>query len=130
MPREKKKGLRVTGDGVKWNGFVPCEFDAESRQRFAAWESDQAPQAHWEWFIEMCDGFKLTFSWSEPQSCYQVSMTGNDPKELMFFGWTLTARGRDVDRTLLALRFKHEVMLQEKWLHEIRGDNRDDNWVG
>lgn len=130
MPRGKKLGNKVIGDGIKWNGFVVCEFDADSRQRFGAWLSDQTPGDVWTWFIEQVDTFKITFSWADAQSCYMVSMTGTDPEQQDYFGWTLSARGRDVDRTLHALRFKHEIILNGKWVHQVTGDKKPDDWVG
>lgn len=130
MPRGKAQRNRVVGDGMKWNGFAVCEFNEDHRKRFAVWQEEQPRDENWSWFLENVDAFKITFSYSDAQSCYMVSMTGTDKDQQMYYGWTLTARGRDVDRTLAALRYKHEVMLQQKWVYQQQGDGRDDNWVG
>lgn len=130
MPRAKGNAPRAIASGPKWYGFIRCEFDAESKQRFNAWLSDNPFAVVWEWFVETIDAFKISFSYSDAQSCYQVSMTGTKEDEKMYFGWTLTARGRDIERTLAALMFKHEMMLLQKWVKNIEGAPQDDDWVG
>jgi len=130
MPRAKKQGNKVVGNGTTWNGFAVCEFDADSRNAFREWIEGQASGEHWTWFVDYLDEFKFTFSWNDTQSTYLVSMTGTDKDQPMYFGWTLSGRGRDADRALQALQFKHEILLKRNWVYEKRGDKKDDDWVG
>lgn len=130
MPRSKGDRPRAVASGPKWYGFIRCEFDGQSKQEFSVWQSETAFDDVWAWFADNVNQFKITFSWSDAQGCFQVSMTGTQEKEPMYFGWTLTARGRDIERTLAALMFKHEKMLKCEWTHNIIGEVKDDDWVG
>lgn len=130
MPRSKGSSPRAVSSGPNWYGFITCEFDANSKAAFESWNEATAFDHVWEWFYEQVDAFKVTFAWNEKIQCYQVSMTGTAESEKMYFGWTLTAKGRDIERTLRALMFKHTQILKEKWVKNVEGTPKDDDWVG
>lgn len=130
MPRKKGPAPKAVSNGPNWYGFVRCDFSAESKQQFDVFYEEISIDAAWAWFLASVDTFKITFAWYDAQSCYQVSMTGTDPDQPMYFGWTLTARGRDVERTLCALMFKHENILKQEWNHQVIEKERPNDWVG
>lgn len=130
MSRKRGPAPKAVSNGPKWYGFVRCDFDADSKRRFDAWQAETPINDTWAWFLEMVDRFKITFSWSDQQSCYMVAMTGTVDSEPMYFGWTLTARARDVERSLEALRYKHQVILDESWLHQVIEETKPEDWVG
>lgn len=129
MPRNKGSRPTAVASGPKWYGYIRCEFDAAAKQSFNEWSQETPFDRVWEWFYESVSDFKFTFSWADQSGCFQVSMTGSREVEPMYFGWTLTARGRDIERTLRALMYKHEIMLKCEWTHNIIGEVKSDDWV-
>lgn len=113
-----------------WYGFINCEIDAAAKVRYTAWASDQGPNDAWEWMVENLGTFKFSFSYSDAQSCVTASMTGTSEEDTAYTGLTLSARAKTVEKALLTLMFKHEVLLQQSWNDRRIAGSKDDDWIG
>ncbi len=127
--KDKKKPFRE-GD---WKGFVRCEFTDKLRATFDIWAEENSVDGCIERLLALVDeGFKLSFSADENNATYISSLTGTQNAETACAGWSLTARGRDIGRSIQALAFKHFEVLQADWSDHMaaRDDNKDNTWVG
>jgi len=129
MPRKVKQYAsdKATGD---WSGFVRCEFDATSKERFVQWcetnPFDDTLTELMDWVTE--NALKLSISFDPEQQNYTASLSGGKLSVHPFKGWTLTARSNSWDRAVQALAFKHGEMLKGDWVTGIamEGDKGKD----
>lgn len=130
----KKDGKRVQSNGAgNWFGYIRCDFDKGLREQFNETVTGPYAEAALEWFLTRPnEGFRVSVSWDAAGKSFLASMTGNDPAYPTCYGWTLTARARDVERAVCALFFKHTVILKNDWSDHafVRDDQTEgEGWV-
>lgn len=133
MPRKTSNTSQQKNAGDFWQGFIRCEFDAQSRSAYDLWsETANLDDCYSELMaIVESDGLKLSISYNPSDRTWMIGLTGGVTAPPQYKGWTLNARAGSWERALLALHYKHFVLLEMKWTSGIAADGpRDEKWVG
>jgi len=103
----KKRSRRGNSTaGKAWQGFVELSLTAAQKEHLALLSEEDYPDLYA--FIRECleDGYKLSFVRDFKHHCVIASLTGKGEGNVNV-GYSLSARGPDLDKAIVALHFKH-----------------------
>lgn len=123
----RKNGLQKYSGG--WEGFIDLELSAEQKLKLASLEGDDLPDLAGFLSMVLDDGYKFSAVVDQKHHCTIATLTGKG-EGCVNLGYSLSARGPDLQGALLVLHFKHVVMCEEqRWSgHESAASNQMSLW--
>lgn len=132
MPRRVDK-VKDEKANENWSGYIRCEFDVFARDQFKVWRDTQNEGDVLVSLMELCETELLRFSVvpDPKKGSWAISITGLRDASKTFAGWTLTAWAGTWENGLLALWYKHTVLLEGDWSKGISAEGkRSGDYVG
>lgn len=119
QPRYAVNSTRAVGGKVDFTGYVRCELSRSERDELKAWAEGISAENIVDFLTAAADsGYKLTLV--DRADAFMASLMGTDPG-LPSAGMILTAYGKAPQDAVLALMYKHEVLLERDWSNADSG---------
>lgn len=119
--KPRKNGLAAHSG--EWQGFVDLPLTDAEKDRLASAVEEDFPDVGE--FLSEClaDGYKFSAVTDEKHSCVIATLTGKS-EGCENAGFSLSARGPDLERAVLVLYFKHVVVCERlRWAGHDEGRN-------
>lgn len=93
--------------------FIDVQLDEKGREKLKAWYASLTDQ---ETLVDelLSEGYKITMSWDTRNQCYSAFLVPSSEKSPNW-GMILTARSGNWYRAVVALYYKHKLMLKGDW---------------